>query len=211
MVPARVSAALRAPCGNPLGRVPRVTVIRARTVCPRYRTRCLRCSRQPRHQEAGFVLLLGFFGGLVLLLSSLSIQTAALQARSSEFSLQRRRQQDDALASAAQVLVGRLAAVPCALGLPLASWTVVVNASTPCISTATLTQLSSGTLPDPDAELGTFLLTDYAPQRHGNGIDGAQLTVRWTPAKGRVSQRRFQVLLAATGSDGALQLKGVRP
>lgn len=193
-------------------------MIRARTVCPRYRTRCLRCSRQPRHQEAGFVLLLGFFGGLVLLLSSLSIQTAALQARSSEFNLQRRRQQDDALASAAQVLVGRLAAVPCALGLPLASWTTVVEAPAaapppppPCMVEEALKQLSSGTLPAPDAELGTFLLADYAPQRHGNGIDGAQLTVRWTPAKGQVSQRRFQVLLAATGSDGALQLKGVRP
>ncbi len=74
-----------------------------------------------------------------------------------------------------------------------------------------LKQLSSGTLPAPDAASGRFLLTDYAPQRYGNVIEGAQLTVRWTPATGRVGQRRFQVLLAAHGSDGALRLKGVRP
>lgn len=159
------------------------------------------------------MLLLGLVGGLVLLLSSLSIQTAALQARSSEFNLQRRRQQQDALASAAQLLIGRLAAVPCTLGLSRSDWTVVPNASAsaPCISTATLAQLEGGTLPSPDAALGRFLLTDYTPQRHADVIDAAQLTVQWTPAKGRVSQRRFQVLLAATGPDGALQLQGVRP
>lgn len=155
------------------------------------------------------MLLLAVFGGLVLLLSSLSIQTAALQARSSEFSLLRRRQQDDALASAAQLLMGRLAAVPCTLALSRSDWTKDLG-SPPCISTATLAQLEGGTLPGPDAARGRFLLTDYAPQRHDNVIEGAQLTVRWMPAKGRVSQRRFRVLLAME-SDGALKLRGVRP
>lgn len=158
-------------------------------------------------------MLLGFFGGLVLLLSSLSIQTAVLQARSSEFSLLRRRQQDDALASAAQLLIGRLAAVPCTLGLPRSDWTVVSNpsGSAPCISTAMQAQLEGGTLPGPDAARGRFLLTDYTLQRYGNGIDGAQLTVQWMPARGRMIQRRFRVLLAATGSAGSWQLQGVRP
>lgn len=154
------------------------------------------------------MLLLAFFGALVLLLSSLSIQTAALQARSSEFSLRRRRQQEDALASAAQLVASRLAAFPCALGLSLRAWI----ADDTCMSKEVLQRLSTGTMPGPDAERGTYLLTDYSPQSNGSGvIDGALLTVRWTPTRGRVSQRRFRVLLAATGSDGSLRLQGVRP
>ena len=206
----RQNICLRAPCGNPFRRVPRVTVIRSRTLCSRVRPRCY---RQPRREEAGFVLLLGFCGGLVLLLSSLSIQTAVLQARSSAFSLLRRRQQDDALASAAQLLIGRLAAVPCTLGLSRSDWTVVssTSGSAPCISAAMQAQLEGGTLPGPDAADGRFLLTDYTLQRYGNVIDGAQLTVQWMPARGRMIQRRFRVLLAATGSAGSWQLQGVRP
>ncbi len=154
------------------------------------------------------MLLLAFFGALVLLLSSLSIQTAALQARSSEFSLRKRRQQEDALASAAQLIAGRLAAFPCALGLSLPAWT----ADDACMGEEALQQLTTGTMPGPDADRGTYLLTDYAPQSNGIGvIDSAQLTVQWRPTNGRVSQRRFRVLLAAIGSDGVLQLQGVRP
>ncbi len=166
--------------------------------------------------DGGFVLLLAFFGALVLLLSSLSIQAAVLQARSSEFTLQRRRQQEDALASAAQLIAARLAAFPCALWLPSKMWRATVASEPPCIPADALARLERGTLPAPDEAAGEFVLLGYEPVANGVGvIDTAQLSVQWRPARGRVSQRRFRVELAlASSSDGALiqpQLVGVRP
>ncbi len=155
---------------------------------------------------------------MVLLLSSLSIQSAVLQSRSSEFTLRRRRQQEDALASAAQLIAARLAAYPCALLLPSRLWSDVPPAPLqPCTSAVTLQQIGAGVLPGPDAERGQFQLSSYEPLTSSTGvIEAADLTVQWMPARGRVSQRRFRVMLAAipnAGSDGSVQvrLQGVRP
>ena len=56
----------------------------------------------PPASEAGFFLPLSFGVGLVLLLSSLSVQTAALHGTHLHAAELRQRQADDALASAAQ-------------------------------------------------------------------------------------------------------------
>ena len=74
-----------------------------------------RCARRgnawrfPRtHGHGGFVLPLASAAALVLLLSSLSLQTLALQGRSRVRAQWLQRQQGDALASAAQQLVVQL-------------------------------------------------------------------------------------------------------
>jgi hypothetical protein len=73
---------------------------------------CARCGkgrRSPRqHGHAGFVLPLASAAALVLLLSSLSLQTLALQSRSRVRAQWLQRQQGDALASAAQHLAVQL-------------------------------------------------------------------------------------------------------
>lgn len=83
-------------------------------------------------QEAGFVLPLSITGALVLLLSSLSLQTLVLHTRQVQAAERKRLQAEDRLASAAQRLAadfqGRLA---CLKGVPLADWRIQVLRS-PC-------------------------------------------------------------------------------
>ena len=59
-------------------------------------------------QQAGFLLPLSSTAALMLLLSSLSLQTASLQVRRQLLLQVQQRQQHDLLASAAHQLVGRL-------------------------------------------------------------------------------------------------------
>jgi hypothetical protein len=78
---------------------------------------------RPPSQQAGFLLPLASTGALMLLLSSLSLQTAALQARRQFLEQLQQRQQEDRLASAAQQLVGRLRREqPVLLEQPLRQW-----------------------------------------------------------------------------------------
>ena len=109
--------------------------------CPSQRHR-LRCQRHPsagqwrlrthrRHRPGhqghgsaqGFILPLAISASLLLLLGSLSVQSAALQSRLSQAAREELRQQEDAMISAAQRLVAALnQSHPCLLPLPLASW-----------------------------------------------------------------------------------------
>lgn len=85
--------------------------------------------RWPRSGHAdpagGFVLPLAISACLVALLGSLSVQSAVLHNRKMQADRQGLRQQEDALASAVQQLVGRLNRLyPCLLALPLEQWSL---------------------------------------------------------------------------------------
>jgi hypothetical protein len=78
---------------------------------------------QPPVEQAGFLLPLSSTAALLLLLSSVSLQTASLQARRQLLLQVQQRQQLDLLASAAQQLVGRLRLQhPCLLEQPSSAW-----------------------------------------------------------------------------------------
>lgn len=74
-------------------------------------------------QQAGFLLPLSSTAALMLLLSSLSLQTASLQVRRQLLLQVQQRQQQDLLASTAHQLVGRLRLEhPCLLQLEVQQW-----------------------------------------------------------------------------------------
>ncbi|MEB3261651.1 MAG: hypothetical protein VKK94_01680 [Cyanobacteriota bacterium] len=172
-----------------------------------WRRRIVRSSRRGRCGAEGFVLLLALVGGLLLLLSGLSLQTLALQSRASEQLLSRRRQQQDWLASAAQLVAAQLQRHPCLIALPLQAWSQAPSA---CITPAELEQLASGRLPEPDQQAGSYAITAYTPPApQASEPAAAQLDLLWQPPQepqqGPQRRQRFQLLLA----DGAL--RGIRP
>lgn len=173
----------------------------------------LRRKLRPRYgRDGGFVLLLAFCGALLLLLSSLSIQTAALQSRASDVALRRRNQRSDLLSSAAQLVAGRLVRHPCLLGLPWAQWGTTGVA---CITPAELRMLSSGTLPAEDSAAGRYVIKGYQLASEPlpvPGQAGADLDLQWLPQQGPAVQRRFRLDLARS-ADGSepLHLRGIRP
>ena len=91
-------------------------------------------SRRPRpgslrgadsEPERGFILPVAIGASLLLLLGSLSLHSVALQGRLVQASREARDGQEDALAGAAQQLVGQLnQRHPCLLSLPLARWSL---------------------------------------------------------------------------------------
>jgi hypothetical protein len=84
-----------------------------------------RC-RHPFSAAAGFVLPVALAASLVLVLSSLSLQTTTLQTRSRLQSTQRLRHAEDALLSAAQKIVADLNQQhACLTVLPMAEWVTV--------------------------------------------------------------------------------------
>ena len=98
--------------------------------------------RLRREQEAGFLLPLSCAAALMLLLSSLSLQTASLQARRQLLLELQQRQQQDLLASAAQQLVGRLKLQhPCLLEHDVAAW-----AAAPCLGGVDPQGLAAGVI-----------------------------------------------------------------
>lgn len=83
------------------------------------------CPPHPRdrRRQGGFALPVAVVGALILLLGSLAAQSALHQSRLRHASALGQRRLEDALASAAHQLVGRLVAHhPCLLTLPLAAW-----------------------------------------------------------------------------------------
>lgn len=159
--------------------------------------------RPNAHPEAGgFALLLALFGGLVLLLSSLSVQTTALQSRASDHRLVLRRHQEDALFSAAQLVAQRLQRHRCLLTLPLAQWTGPAAAS--CSTPTERLALQAGELPGADGASGRFLLVNYT-------LPG-DLELEWRPAAGGAVRRRIRLaLLAASDPQAPPLLRGLRP
>lgn len=151
------------------------------------------------------MLLLAFFGALALLLSSLSIQTAALQSRSSDFSLRQRAKREDWLSSAAHLVAGRLQRYPCLLPLLLVEWE---GPEAPCITSDALEQLRRGTLPSPDTDAGSYTITGYSPVREPSvdlTLIGADLELEWQPKRGPVSLRRFRIALLPGPRLGGIQ------
>jgi hypothetical protein len=83
-------------------------------------------------KEQGFILPMAIGSTLLLLLGSLSIQTVVLQGHLGQASREDRGRQEDALATAAQQLVGVInLRHPCLLVLPLTRWS---QEGLPCAS-----------------------------------------------------------------------------
>ena len=153
-----------------------------------------------RRKDGGFALLLAMLGGLALLLSSLSVQTTALQSRASEQRLLLRRQHDDALVSASQLVAGQLRRHSCLLPLPLSQWSGAGAAV--CSTAAARQSLIEGRLPAADAAAGRFRVVDYKPAADSQkpGADsqqahwpGGELEVEWLPAAGGAVRRRIRL------------------
>lgn len=156
----------------------------------------------------------------MLLLSSLSLQTVALQSRSSEGVLRLRRQRDDALFSAAQLVVGRLQQHRCLLELPLSDWTKPSAVAQQCSTSSDRQALLEGQLPPPDDAAGRFMLVGFEPAYRVDAagaepstvLDGADLTLEWKPSRGGSDQRRFRLQLESAAD--VLQpplLRGLQP
>lgn len=168
--------------------------------------------RPNAHPEAGgFALLLALFGGLVLLLSSLSVQTTALQSRASDHRLVLRRHQEDALFSAAQLVAQRLQRHRCLLTLPLAQWAGPAAAA--CSTPTERLALQAGELPGADGASGRFLLVNYTlPDPPEPLAPGGDLELEWRPAAGGAVRRRIRLaLLAASDPQAPPLLRGLRP
>ncbi len=165
--------------------------------------RILRRWGRRRSDPGGFVLLMALVGGLMLLLSGLSLQTLALQSRASEQLLVRRRQQQDGLASAAQLVAARLQRHPCLIALPRQAWN---QAPSGCITPLELEELAGGRLPEPDQQAGRYAISGYTPpDPQANPPQAAQLDLLWQPQRGPERRQRFRLLLA----EGSL--RGIRP
>lgn len=98
-----------------------------------------------RQRQGGYALPLAVVGALILLLGSLAAQSALHQSRLRHASALGQRRLEDALASAAHQLVGRLVANhPCLLTLPLATWSGLGSA---CADAAAQEWLRQGEVP----------------------------------------------------------------
>lgn len=162
----------------------------------------------------GFVLPLAISACLVALLGSLSVQSAVLQNHWLQVSRQGLRQQEDALASAAQQLVGRINRLhPCLLALPLEQWSL---AHSHCPAPFPLEPLIEG-----DDPRGHWRLLSWQPGRASETDSSASETnssatatvtatalLELTPSAGAMAPRRarFTVLLAGE----PLRAQGVR-
>lgn len=160
--------------------------------------------------DPGFVLLFALIGALLLLLSSLSIQTAVLQSRASEANLGRRAQRSDQLSSAAQLVAGALQRHRCLLVLSLAQWASQGQA---CITPDQLMALLSGSLPGDDAAAGLYQIQNYEviEQPPAGVVVAGNLDLRWQPRQGAALQRRFRLDLKAAAGQSLPMLAGVRP
>ena len=120
--------------------------------------------------EAGFVLPLSITGALVLLLSSLSLQTLVLHSRQVQVAERTRIRAEDRLASGAQRLAGdfqgRLA---CLKAVPLADWPSQA-VTQPCPA-----GLDPGALQRLSIDGQGLNLVNWAPQPEGGGVAELQL------------------------------------
>jgi hypothetical protein len=156
---------------------------------------------QPPAAAAGFLLPLASGAALVLLLTGLSLQAAVLHQRELAAEALRQRQEEDALASAAQRLVAQLdGPYRCLQALPLPQWSAAAPA---CAAPITAAQLAA--LQEPrEAGLPLRLLA-WEP--------GAQTTVLRLGvipqrAGGPAAQRRFHVAFGGQGQVRSLREVG---
>ena len=155
-----------------------------------------------RHQAAaGFVLPVAMGAAVLLLLSSLSLQTLALQHRSQLLLSERLRRAEDGLSSAAHDLVGTLNDDHgCLLPLPLGAWS---GADPACTAPADL--LADRRLDEPPL---TYRLVGWQPSADGAS---AELVLE-LPAAGREPRRQaaFELQLVPDGAMPSWQAVGLR-
>jgi hypothetical protein len=164
--------------------------------------------RPPRPQpsgEPGFVLPLAISASLLLLLGSLSVQSAALQSRLSLVTREELRQQEDRMISVGRELVGGLnRSHPCLVGLPLASWP---KEGSSCATPQALEAVQRGVW-----EGLAWRLVDWQPQP-----DAAELVLELDPASSTRAPRRAALAVLLRGeplraqSLRLLGLRGVAP
>jgi hypothetical protein len=149
----------------------------------------------------GFVLPLAIGVALLLLLSSLSLQTLALQSHGLAAASERLRRVEDDLSSAAHDLVGELnEGHRCLLGAALAAWDPEAAV---CPAPANLTDPRSLNTP-PVA----YRLIAWTPAASGTA---AELLLEPPAAAGQPARRAAFVVALAGGGGGALQAVAVRP
>jgi hypothetical protein len=142
-------------------------------------------------ERHGFALPLALVVALLLLLSSLAMQTMILQVRSRRAVVLELRQAEDRLASAAHQLVGRLQERhPCLFGLNLAAWTV---AGLTCGDPAEILGLIHA-----DAHDFAWTVIDWRPLPGGRQVD---LLLQVPDQSGRAPRRgQFRLELEPTAS-----------
>ena len=145
---------------------------------------------QSQSQAGGFALPLALVVALLLLLSSLSVQTMMLQVRSRRAVLLELRQAEDQLVSAAHLLVGRLQERhPCLIGLALSVWTPQGQSCAAADEIQGLLQHQAHGL--------AWSLVDWQPQPGGSQ---AQLLLQLQPIDGHPPRRQaFRVELDSSG------------
>jgi hypothetical protein len=138
----------------------------------------------PPADQGGFLLPLSLTAAFVLLLSSLSISAAALQAQQLHGAERSRQQARDELASAAHDLAAKLQGpYRCLLGVPSAQWPIAAQSS-PCPAGINLQPLlSSSTSPHP------VRLNKWQPDGTGSG------GVLWLQSGSTGLQKRFDLNL----------------
>jgi hypothetical protein len=177
----------------------------------RWRVGLLRAGRRRwarGRAEAGFLLPLSFGAALVLMLSSLSVQTAALQGTTLTAAELRSRQLEDSLASAAEQVAGQLSGRhACLLRLAFTAWP-----ASGCGTGAEAVLLSNGTVGEV-----AYRITSWQPAPGtaggaaaptGPGVLRLELVAQGT-------QRQYALALAPVTpapptEPGRLQVVGVR-
>ena len=101
---------------------------RFRAVASRVAVRSRPDGTGPAGRDSAFVLPLALSVSLLVLLGSLSVQTAAIRNRLSQVGREEQRRQEDALVSLAHSVVGEFnRSSPCLLTVPLASWSLIAG------------------------------------------------------------------------------------
>lgn len=150
-----------------------------------------------RPQPDGFLMPVSFAASLVLVLSALSAQTAALQARSRLEAGLRRDRAEDALASAAQQVAAQLGGpYACLLELPSQQW-----AGRVCAEGHAAAALMAGMVAEQP-----YQVVEWRPAA---GAEPARLLLQLTPERGAPAmQRRFAVSVG--GEVGSARIQAVR-
>ena len=151
------------------------------------------------------MLPLAISASLLLLLGSLSVQSAALQSRLAQVTREEVHQQEDRMVSVGQELVGALnRAHPCLLMLPLASWP---REGRSCAASQDLEAMQRGVWGGQ-----AWRLLDWQPQH-----EAAELVLELDPVSSGKPPRRAALVVLLQGeplraqSLRLLGLRGVAP
>ncbi|MCP9840787.1 hypothetical protein KBY93_09085 [Synechococcus sp. J7-Johnson] len=148
--------------------------------------------------DAGFVLPLSLGAALMLLLTSLSVQTAALQGSALAAAELKQRQQEDALDSAAQRVAAQLSgAYACLLPQASADWVMPVAGCAPGLNPA---MVAAGQVGEND-----YRVVGWTPALGGKAARPGELRLELSDAG---SQRLYA--LAVVPGDGAPLVRSVR-